>query len=313
VEEKVTDKVGRKHIRMNLKITFHPQLPPWTVTNERTYTQDDDFNSGPIVCLNVMEIYGLLRNGSIDQIHQSGNSYWSVVMEYYKSPVIKYANILKAELHTKSDAKKQQGAEYVSTTDVPATLLDLKSLLVTRANAMEKKNTRQRERAMKEMKRCGAAALELGAAPGAVVTLKVDYRTHSHAQGLIAIVYEVKETGGILVCFEHGVIIHSGTPGDYWVHVDKYKVVARMDEVIPLTRPLQATRDLVLSGNFQPGDYRRISYGKLHEKSIEATSPPRRQKGCGCKHGICVKACSCRKKGVSCHSGCSCNGNCVQK
>ena len=183
---------------------------------------------------------------------------------------------------------------------------------VTCANAMKKKNTRQRERAMKDTKRCGAAALELGAAPGAVVTLKVDYRTHSHAQGLIAIVYDVKATGGILACCEHGVITHSGAQGNYWVPVDKYKVIARKEEVIPLTRPLQATRDLVLSGNYQPGDYRRIYYSKLHEKSIEATSPPRRQKGCGCKHGICVKACGCRKKGVSCHSGCSCNGNCVR-
>jgi hypothetical protein len=95
--------------------------------------------------------------------------------------------------------------------------------------------------------------------------------------------------------------------------MDKYKVIVRKEEVIPLTRPLQASRDLVLSGNYQPGDYCRISYSKLHEKSIEATSPPRRQKGCGWKHGICVKACSCRKKGVSCHSGCSCNGNCVGK
>jgi hypothetical protein len=36
VEEKVTDKAGRKHKRMNIKITFHPQLSPWTVTNEQT-------------------------------------------------------------------------------------------------------------------------------------------------------------------------------------------------------------------------------------------------------------------------------------
>jgi len=114
---------------MNLKITFHPQLPPWTVINEQTYTQDDGFNCGPIVCLKVIEIYGLLRNGSIEEIHKSGNNYRSVVVEYYMSAVIKYDNNLKDELHTKSDAKKQQEeAEYVSTTDVPATLLDLKSL-----------------------------------------------------------------------------------------------------------------------------------------------------------------------------------------
>ncbi len=31
-----------------------------------------------------------------------------------------------------------------------------------------------------------------GAEPGKVVTLKVDYRTHSHAQGLIGVVFGVK-------------------------------------------------------------------------------------------------------------------------
>jgi hypothetical protein len=119
-----------------------------------------------------MEIYGLLKNGSIEQIRESGNNYRTVVMEYYKSPVIKYANNLKAELRKQSDTKKQQGAENVATTDVPTIFLDLKSVLVTCANVMEKKNTRQRERAMKEIEKCGAAALELGAAPGTVVTLR---------------------------------------------------------------------------------------------------------------------------------------------
>ena len=42
------------------------------------------------------------------------------------------------------------------------------------------------------------------------MSLKVDYCTHSHAQGLIAIIYAVKETGGILVCCDHGVITHFG-------------------------------------------------------------------------------------------------------
>ena len=90
---------------------------------------------------------------------------------------------------------------------------------------------------MKEIKICGAAALESGAEPGAVVTLKVDYRTHSHAQGSIAIVYDVKATGGILACCEQGFITHSGAKRNYWVPTHKYKVIAKKEEVIPLTRP----------------------------------------------------------------------------
>jgi hypothetical protein len=52
--------------------------------------------------------------------------------------------------------------------------------------------------------------------PGAVVSLKVDYQTHLHAQGLVGIVYEAKqETGGVKVCCEHGVIFHDGSKGNY--------------------------------------------------------------------------------------------------
>ena len=55
--------------------------------------------------------------------------------------------------------------------------------------AMEKKNLKQKESAKKAMERAGAAAIESGAAPGAVVSLKVDYCTHSLARGLLAIIY----------------------------------------------------------------------------------------------------------------------------
>lgn len=42
--------------------------------------------------------------------------------------------------------------------------------------------------------------LAVGAGIGAVVSLKVDHRTHSRAQGLLVLVYEMKEsTGGLMV------------------------------------------------------------------------------------------------------------------
>ena len=57
---------------------------------------------------------------------------------------------------------------------------------------MAKRNCKQESQAIKAMKQCGPGI-------GAVVTLKVDFHTHSHTQGPIAIVYEMKEsTGGIL-------------------------------------------------------------------------------------------------------------------
>ena len=159
----------------------------------------------------------------------------------------------------------------------------------------------------------GQFAITSGAAPGAVVTLQVDHRTHSHAEGLLAIIYDVKpETGGVLVCCEHGVITHTGTKGDYWVPWDKYFVQAKKDEFIPLPTDLQTIRDMILSGKFQEtsADCPRISYSKYHQISINAKSPPKKTIGCKCRGGKCGKQCGCRKKQASCTSGCSCNGNC---
>ena len=83
--------------------------------------------------------------------------------------------------------------------------------------------------ARKAMKQRGKALVEKGLGPGAVLSLKVDYRTHSHASGLVAIVYKSNETGGALICCEHGVITHNGSKKDFFVPSDKYNIVADRD------------------------------------------------------------------------------------
>ena len=182
--------------------------------------------------------------------------------------------------------------------------------VATRELAMEKKNKKQESEAKKAMKKCGKAAEDAGARVGAVVSLHVDYRTHSHARGLIAVVYACKPmTGGILVCCEHGIITHSGTKADYWVPADKYRVVARPDELIPIPDELAAVRALVLAMTYNPIPQKRISYSKLHDLIVSSTSPVKRNKGCSCKKG-CKKGCGCKKNGFACHSGCACNGSC---
>jgi hypothetical protein len=119
------------------------------------------------------------------------------------------------------------------------------------------------------MKQCGHAAMATGAGIGAVVTLKVDYCTHSHAQGLLAIVYETKEsTGGILVCCGHGVVTHDGSRKDYWVPYDRYDVKAKVQDTCPIEEALQSVRNLVLEGRYNPTDQQRISYSKYHTQQI---------------------------------------------
>ena len=153
----------------------------------------------------------------------------------------RYDNVLKVEYRTKRIQQGKQPnsgegdgeggvdckvAANDSASELPVEVVTAAELAsLNREIAMTKRNKRQAASALKEMKRCGIAAIKSGAEV-AVCTLKVDYRTHSHAQGLIANVYDVKTTGSILVCCEHGVITHSGTKAEYWVPVDKYNIVA---------------------------------------------------------------------------------------
>jgi hypothetical protein len=149
---------------------------------------------------------------------------------------------------------------------------------------LNRKNCQQAINAAKSIKRRGKTAIEAGASPGAVVFLKVDSWTHSHAQGLVRIVYEAKqEAGGVLVSCEHWVITHDGSNGNCWVPYDKYKIVAQKYATIPIQPESQTLRDMVLAGEYKPEKQKRISYSKLHENQLDSTSPMKRDKGCKCK------------------------------
>jgi hypothetical protein len=181
-----------------------------------------------------MEVFGILKPGSISDIEESG-SYRTVVMNYYQGCINKYRNDIILELRK---LKLDRAREHQATAKAQGSHEDNSYTSVARLSAMQKRNKQQATSAEKEIRRCGDIALRNGAAPGAVVTLKVDYRTHSHAQGLIGVVFGVKPTGGIKVCCEHGIITHSGGPGVYWVPVDKYVVKAKADDFIPLPEAL---------------------------------------------------------------------------
>jgi hypothetical protein len=49
--------------------------------------------------------------------------------------------------------------------------------------------------------------------------------------------FDVKPTGGIKICCDHGIFTHFSGPGVDWVPVDKYvvKVKKKPEDFIPLT------------------------------------------------------------------------------
>jgi hypothetical protein len=173
------------------------------------------------------------------------------------------------------------------------------------------KKGKQETSAIKATQICGKAALESRVGIGALVSLKVDYCTHCYAQGLLATVYRFQEnSGGVLVCCEHGIIIHDGSSKFYWVPYNKYRVIAENDGTFPISKKLQAVHDKVLAGNFVDDKVTpKISFSNYVDIDLGTANPVNKGKGCSCKRG-CNMGCGRKKKGTRCHSGWACNGNC---
>lgn len=96
---------GKKVRDMKMELFFDDIETPWTVYNDRSYKQSDGVNCGPIACLKVMELYGLLIEGSIEKFGQQPNGYRSAVMTYYKKYCTIYNNALKVHLRTEEKLK----------------------------------------------------------------------------------------------------------------------------------------------------------------------------------------------------------------
>ena len=118
------------------------------------------------------------------------------------------------------------------------------------------------------------------------------------------------ESGGVCVCCEHGVITNDGSKGPYWVPYEKYSLACHKDASLPLPTDLQSVRTLVLAGTYDPKGQPCLYFAKYVDKDLDSSSPVKRSNGCECKKG-CTKACGCKKKGMRCHIGCTCNENCV--
>ena len=80
--------------------------PDWIVTNDPTIIQTNGYNCGPIACIKVMEVFGLLEHDAITSIANSDEGYRPVVMEYYQHCVTKYTDDLFFQLRKKT-AKSQ--------------------------------------------------------------------------------------------------------------------------------------------------------------------------------------------------------------
>ena len=95
---------------------------------------------------------------------------------------------------------------------------------------------------------------------GSAIMIWVDPRVASHAQGVMAIVFAAKETGGILVCAHRGVIVNGITKKEWWIAVDGYALKAIHDEMVVLLPNLAEVRKQILAGSFSASNRRNAVY-----------------------------------------------------
>ena len=146
-----------------------------------------------------------------------------------------------------------------------------------------------------------------GVGPGAVVTVKNNVRSVSHAHGTLGVVFDCKETGGVRICTQWGVITMGLSQNDYWIPRNRYVVRFRPDEDAVIDNELQTLKDQVLEGNFVEGSHSHITLQEYHRNLVGI--PPQGRRNCRCKDGRCSRRCGCWNK-MPCSSSCSCNGEC---
>jgi hypothetical protein len=78
----------------------------WKVFNKHTYKQSDGINCGPIWCMNIIDIYGLIKPGTIVEIGNQNGDYHSVVIDYYSNSIERFNSILRFELRALNKAKE---------------------------------------------------------------------------------------------------------------------------------------------------------------------------------------------------------------
>ena len=181
-----------------------------------------------------------------------------------------------------------------------------------RSNSQEKKRRAQVEQANRMINAQGKDIEKQGGGPGAVVTVKPDYRAVSHNIGIVGVIYEMKSTGGARVATIAGMLSSGSRKGNWWIPSDQYVIHYKPHEVANITPQLDEIRQAILSGEYNKNNSaRRCTIQEAHQVITQAISPCRKSK-CSCAGGGCKKGrCGCITKGYKCTSACSCNGNCT--
>ena len=90
-----------------------------------------------------------------------------------------------------------------------------------------------------------------GGAPGAVVTVKCDYRAVSFAIGIVGIIYEVSRYGGASIATVAGLILSGQRKGVWYIPAGQYAIKYGASKDTNITAPLKQICEEILAENLQ--------------------------------------------------------------
>ena len=144
---------------------------------------------------------------------------------------------------------------------------------------------------------------------GSVVTLLVDRRIATHPRGVVAIVVDKKNTGGIIACSSAGIIVNGKTRKTWYISSDQYAFRSSADSLTTLPPDLLTVQHDVKQKLFNIETHPKCTIGEAHQATVGASSPCKKT-NCTCKGGRCNASCGCTRGKRGCSSSCTCNGNC---
>ncbi len=137
---------------------------------------------------------------------------------------------------------------------------DLQSLLINRtplrladtvcSESQDKKRGNQLEQAKKMIKMQGKDIANKGGAPGAVATVKCDYRAVSFTIGIVGMIYEVSKYGGARIATVAGLLSSGKRKGLWWIPADQYALKYGASKDTNITAPLKQIREAILAGTY---------------------------------------------------------------
>jgi len=118
------------------------------------------------------------------------------------------------------------------------------------SESQDKKRENQLEQAKKMIKMQGTDIVNKGGAPGAVVTVKCDYRVVSFAIGIVGIFYEVSKYGGARIATVAGLLSSGQRKGVWYIPAGQYAIKYGASEDTNITAPLKPTHKEILVGTY---------------------------------------------------------------